>query len=280
MKDFFERHGLWVLFVAVLVTVTMAALSAFGSGIASPIKNAVGIITAPARSGMTAVTEWIDGRIRFSSEFDALKEENEALKDRLAKAEAENRQAQADRAENEKLRELLNLPARQRDLQLETARVVDHTRSNWTRTLSLNKGSAAGLAPKDCVITSRGELVGIISEVGTNWATVLTTVDTDFEMGATVFRSGESAIAAGDFNLMPEERLRLNYLPAGGTLLNGDLIISSGLGGYFPPDLIIGTVDEIVTDDSGSTDYALLSPVVDFDELTEVFVITDFHIVD
>ena len=56
MKEFFAKHGIWILLVAVIVTVTMAALSAFGTGVATPIQNALGVVTAPFRSGISAVT--------------------------------------------------------------------------------------------------------------------------------------------------------------------------------------------------------------------------------
>ena len=280
MKDFLSKNGIWILLAAVIVTVTMAALSAFGTGVATPLQNAAGVLSAPFRAGFSAVTNWVDDRIRFADDYDALKEENAELKKRVAKLEEENRQAQADSAENKRLRELLNLRPQERNLQFESAMVVDHTSSNWTRTLTLNKGSSMDIAPKDCVINSEGYLVGVITEVGTNWATVLTTIDTDFEIGATVFRSGEAAIASGDFNLMGEKLLKLNYISSESALLNGDLVLTSGLGGYYPEGLVIGSVEEVITDDSGAMDYALLTPAVNFDELTEVFVITDFTIVD
>ena len=79
---------------------------------------------------------------------------------------------------------------------------------------------------------------------------------------------------------MADGLLRLNYISSEEALLNGDLVITSGLGGYYPSNLVIGEVEEVITDDSGAMDYALLHPAVDFDELTEVFVITDFAIVD
>lgn len=280
MKDFFSKNGIWILLVAVIVTVTMAALSAFGTGVATPLQNAAGVLSAPFRAGFSAVTTWVDDRIRFADDYDALKEENAELKKRVAKLEEENRQAQADSAENKRLRELLNLRPQERKLQFESAMVVDHTSSNWTRTLTLNKGSSMDIAPKDCVINSEGYLVGVITEVGTNWATVLTTIDTDFEIGASVFRTGEAAIASGDFNLMGQNLLKLNYISSESALLNGDLVLTSGLGGYYPEGLVVGSVEEVITDDSGAMDYALLSPAVNFDELTEVFVITDFSIVD
>ena len=280
MKEFFAKHGVWILLAAVIITVSMAALSAFGSGVASPFKNAAGIVSAPFRAGISAVTGWVDSRIRFADDYDALKQENKELKEKIAKLEEENRQAQTDSAENKRLRQLLNLRPQERGLELESATVVDHTSSNWTRTLTLSKGSSMGIAVKDCVIDAQGYLVGVVSEVGTNWCTVLTTIDTDFEMGALVFRSGEAAIASGSFNLMGDGKLTLTFISSESTLLNGDLVVSSGLGGYYPPNLVIGSVEEVATDDSGAMDYAVLSPAADFDELTEVFVVTDFTVVD
>ena len=100
MKDFFSKNGIWILLVAVIVTVTMAALSAFGTGVATPLRNAAGVITAPFRAGFSAAANWVDDRARFADDYDALKEENAALKEKVAKLEQENRQAQADSAEN------------------------------------------------------------------------------------------------------------------------------------------------------------------------------------
>ena len=161
-----------------------------------------------------------------------------------------------------------------------TGMVVDRTSSNWTRTITLNKGTRDGIAVKNCVINEEGCVVGTVTDVGVNWCTVLTCVDTDFEMGARVFRTQEAAVAQGDFNLMGENRLRLEYISENGDIINGDLVVSSGLGGYYPPGLVIGSVTSVQTDASGSADYAVVSPAVDFDTLTEVFVVTAFDVVE
>ena len=84
---------------------------------------------------------------------------------------------------------------------------------------------------------------------------------------------------SSDFTLMGGNRLRLDYLPADCQLLGGDLVVTSGLGGYYPSDLVIGSVVEVQMDDSGAASYAILEPKVDFDSLTEVFIIKSFDIV-
>ena len=95
-----------------------------------------------------------------------------------------------------------------------------------------------------------------------------------------MFRTDEIGVAEGDFQLMDQSKLKLSYLSPDAQLLNGDLIVTSGLGGFLPSGLVIGSVEEVKLDDSGSTQYAVLQPSADFDALTEVFVIKDFTVVE
>lgn len=157
--------------------------------------------------------------------------------------------------------------------------VTEHASSNWTSSLTLNKGTSHGVESGDAVIDGTGNLVGVVRKVGLNWCTVLTIVDTDTSLGAQVFRTKDLGLAVGNFSLMEERRLRLEKLPAGCQLLGGDLVQTSGLGGYYPSGLVIGTVEEVLVDDSGAASYAILVPGADFDALTEVFIVKSFDIV-
>ena len=281
MKNFLKNNGLWVLFAAAVIAVALALMSVF-SNTSSPLTNLANTIASPFRSAYTAVAEWFNDKQKYYQDYTGLEEENARLRQQIASMEAEIRQARDDSAENERLKELLGLQEERPDLteDIVLATITEHAVTNWAATLTISRGTNDGLEVGDCVIDETGALVGTISAVGTNWATVLTTIDTDFEMGAIVFRSGEAAIASGSFNLMADSLLQLNYISSEEALLNGDLVVTSGLGGYYPSNLVIGEVEEVITDDSGAMDYALLRPAVDFDELTEVFVITDFTIVD
>ena len=146
--------------------------------------------------------------------------------------------------------------------------------------MTLNKGTGSGVAVGDCVVNEEGFLVGIVTDAGLNWSTVTTLLDTTSQLGALVFRTGEITIAQGDLALMHQGLLKLSFLEDESSLMNGDLIVTSGLGGFYPSDLVIGSVKEIRTDDSGLVRYAILTPQVDLSQLRQVFVITDFQIVD
>lgn len=277
MKNFLKHHGLWVLFAAAVISVVLALMSVL-SYTSSPLANVANVIASPFRSAYTGIADWFNDKQNYYRDTTALEEENAALKRKLAEMESAIRQAEKDSAENERLKQLLGLQSQRPDLtsDLQAAMITEHTVTNWTSSLTIDKGTNLGLEVNDCVISETGALVGLISEVGTNWATILTLVDTDTALGAQVFRTGDLGLAQGNFSLMGENRLRLEYLPADCTLLGGDLVVTSGLGEFYPAGLVIGSVAEVQVDDSGATSYAVLEPAVDFDELTEVFVIRSF----
>lgn len=279
MKDFLKNNGLWILFAGAVIAVALAVLSYFSTN-ASPLVNLMNTVTSPFRAVSTSVANWISDKRNYYEDTTALKEENEALKRQIAEMEAAVRQGETDSQENAFLRELLDLRKQRRDLSdFETATVMERSVTNWTSSLTLNKGSVHGVEVGDCVIDGRGNLVGRISEAGYDWSTVLTVVDTDTSLGARVYRTQDIGIANGDFALMGEGLLRLDSLPVSCQLLEGDLIVTSGLGGYLPPDLVIGSVTSLQADDSDTAVYAVLTPAAELDSLTEVCIIKSFEIV-
>ena len=279
LKNFLKQHGLWVLFAAAVLSVAMAVMSVLSAN-SSPLENLTGMIVSPFRAGYTAVANWFNDLQNYYKDTTDLQAENAALRQQIAKMEETIRQAKADVEENAKLRELLNLTKQRRDLtDFEACMVTEHAVSNWTSSLTLNKGTSLGVEAGDCVIDECGNLVGVVSQAGTNWSTVLTLVDTDTSLGAQVFRTKDLGVAQGDFSLMGENRLRLEYLPADRPPLAGDVVVTSGLGGYYPSGLVIGSVEQVQVDDSGAASYAILAPAADLDALTEVFVIKSFEIV-
>lgn len=280
MKRFLEKRGLWLLLAIAVVAVTLAAMSIFSST-ASPLGNIVGVITSPFRSAAQSVADWYNEKQDYFADNRALRAANEELKRQIAEMQADVRDAETALEENERYREMLGLREKHRSFELESARVLNRSRSNWTSSLTLNCGTDYGIAVGDCVITERYELVGVVSEAGYNWCTVLTVIDTDSSLGARVFRTGDVGLAQGDFALMGQGLLELSYLPnEGSQLLPGDLVLSSGFGGYYPADLTIGSVREVRTDDSGAASYAVVQPAADLETLTQVFVVKDFEIVD
>ncbi len=279
MKNFFTKNGIILLSTLTAIAVVLCIVSAASSGTGF-IHNALGVIASPFRAVGGAVSGWVSGVGDYFDSLEALQDENAQLRQQVAELERQLRQAKEDSEENARLRALLNLHQQRQDFVFESANIVGRGSSNWSSTLTLNKGTLHDIAVGDCVVNEEGFLVGVITDAGLNWSTVTTVVDTGSQLGARVFRTGEVTVAQGDLSLMSQNLLHLSYLEDESSLMNGDLIVTSGLGGFYPSDLVIGAVKEIRTDDTGLSRYAILSPQVDLSQLRQVFVITDFQVVD
>ena len=280
MKDFFRQNGILLLVIAFLLSVLIGVLSFAMGGQADPLANLVNTVISPVRGGVSAAADWLEGVYGYVFRYGEMEQELTDLRARVRKLEEEGRQGEEAVRENEQLRALLDLTARHRSFVLEDVRVTARFTSNWESKLTLSKGSSAGIEAGDCVISETGVLVGIVDKVGVNWSTVSTIIDTDTEIGGIVTRTYSAGVLEGDFSLMNQGKLKLNYLPEGAQLVSGDEVLTSGRGDMFPSGLPVGHVEGVFTDPSGQTRYAVVIPSVKLDSLIEVFVIKDFEITE
>ena len=280
MKNFFRQNGLLLALIALLLSILIGVGSALLGGNTDPLSNVVNTVASPIRGGVSAVMDWAEGVYTYVFHYQELHDQLSDLQVKVSQLEEQVRQGEEASRENEQLRQLLQLQAKRRDFTFESARVTTRSTSNWESTLTLSKGSAAGVAVGNCVITETGVLVGVVSQVGLNWSTVSTVLNTDIEMGGIVTRTYSAGILEGSFDLMSQGRLKLSYLPEYAQLVSGDEVLTSGKGDVYPSGLVVGQVVGVFTDPSGMTRYAVVLPDVKLDSLVEVFVIKDFDIVE
>ena len=280
MKDFFRDNGFWLLLIALLLSILLGLGSVILSGSTDPLSNLANTLTSPFKSGVSAMLDWAEGVYGYVFQFSEMEQELSDLRRRVADLEEQARQGQEALAENAQLRELLNLQERRKDLEFESAKITARSTSNWESTLTISKGSAAGVEAGDCVITETGVLVGVVSETSLLSSTVATLIDTSIEVGGVVTRTYRAGILEGDFDLMNQGLLRLSYLPEGAGLVAGDEVLTSGLGGIYPAGLVVGRVQGVFNDAAGMSRYAIVDPSVELGGLIEVFVIKDFDVVE
>ena len=280
MKNFFRQNGLLLALIALLLSILIGVGSALLGGNTDPLSNVVNTVASPIRGGVSAVMDWAEGVYTYVFHYQELHDQLSDLQVKVSQLEEQVRQGEEASRENEQLRELLDLQAKRRDFVFESAKVTARSSTNWDSTLTIGKGSSAGLEVNDCVITETGTLVGVVSEVGLNWSKVSTLINTDIEIGGQVTRTYSAGILEGDFTLMSQGKLKLSYLPDGAQLVAGDEVVTSGKGDVFPSGLVVGTVEAVFTDPSGMNRYAVVEPDVDLDSLVEVFVIKSFDIVE
>jgi rod shape-determining protein MreC len=209
-----------------------------------------------------------------------LMQENENLRAQNAELEQQVRDNQQASEENIKLRELLNLSQKHTDFVFESAKVVSWNASNWASTFTISKGSDAGLAIGDAVVTEYGVLVGTIAELGTNWAVVDTVVDIGTSIGVLVGPEETSAMLLGDYTLMSSQYMKISFMAEAGQVITGDIVVTSGAGGAYPQGLILGTVTSVHTEAAGQIEYAVVEPFTDLDALTQIFIIKDYNVIE
>jgi len=266
-----------ILAVAVIITVAVTLVSGYVSdGQTGFFGGIAGSLSAPAQKAMNGAVEWLEKIYGYMYEYDAMSEEIERLKIELADAQAQLRETDEYKAEAERLRTLLGFAEKRSDLVLEPAEIIGWTPSNWSSAFTIDRGADDGLEVGDCVITEAGYLCGQIIETGADWATVRTVIDTGMYIGVLVGEGGNAAMSVGDFSLMQKGCSKLYYLTEGTQLFDGDIIVTSGRGEYFPAGLVVGTVKEVRTEAGGQTVYGVIEPSCDLASLTHAYVIKEY----
>lgn len=176
--------------------------------------------------------------------------------------------------ENERLRDLLKLKDKYPEYKTVAASVIAKESGNYSRFITIDKGSESGIKVNKTVIAQDG-LVGLVFEVGNGWSKIQTILDPTTSVGCKITRTGDISVCEGDVSLINRGLLKMLYISSGFTILEGDIVETSGLGEVYPKGIAIGRINEIKVEESTDSQYALISPIVDFSDLYEVFVIVE-----
>lgn len=176
--------------------------------------------------------------------------------------------------ENERLRDLLKLKDKYPEYKTVAASVIAKESGNYSRFITIDKGSESGIKVNKTVIAQDG-LVGLVFEVGNGWSKIQTILDPTTSVGCKITRTGDISVCEGDVSLINRGLLKMLYISSGFTILEGDIVETSGLGEVYPKGIAIGRINEIKVEESTDSQYALISPIVDFSELYEVLVIVE-----
>ena len=274
MNKLFTSKTKTILLTACLVAVLVAVGSAVASGVSAG-KNVVQSLLTPIQSTVSAITRTAEHFYNYVFEYESLQAENAYLEEKIASMEDEVRTADALQRENERLRQLLELTQEHEDYSLVSAYIVSWDSSNWRNTFTIGKGTNSGIEENMCVITEQGQVVGLVTEVGSTWATVTTVLDASLQISATLSSSGYNGIVQGVYQRDGSDRLRMDYLSTDAVIRNNDQVVTTG-STLYPRGLILGYVVDAGLDGTGVGKYALIDPAADLDSLEQVFIVTQY----
>ena len=271
-NQFSTSNKYWLLILAIICIVLMG-LSGFAESGKGPLSWAAGYTIVPMQKGINRVGMWIGDVSENFATLQEIKKENKELKSRLEEMTTENNRLQQNSATLERYKELYKMDQNTADYPKVAANVIASENSNWFSKFTIDKGSNDGIREDMNVLSGTG-LVGIVTEVGPNWATVSSIID-DKNVSAMILTTFVKCIVSGDLSLMSDNQIRFGQMENNdNTVSVGDQIVTSYISDKYLQGILIGYVSEVTVDSNNLTRSGYITPAVDFKNLQEVLVIT------
>ena len=269
----FWQKGRWALFlVAVIAVLLIARSTGLDRAKLTPVEIWLRDLLAPLQSGATAVLSTTEAAGQYTISRSELIKQKAALTTEVAQLREKINRLNEAELENIRLRGLLKMKENlSGQWQTVSARVIARDAGNWYQTVTINRGAADGLKKGLAVINQDG-LVGQILATSAQTAEVLLILDKDGAVSVLDQLSRTPGVVEGIDS--PRGFLRMIHVPQDAVLRENEIIVSSGLGGLFPPGLRIGYVVSVQAEPNGLMKQAIVRPFVDFERLEEVLVLT------
>lgn len=254
------------------VCLLLLFLSVIFEGKSFIFKQITSAIVTPMQKGVNTVGASIFDRVVDQKEKKALIEENEALKEQLAEYSSKLETYELETYELGRLQELLDLQEQYPEYETIGARVIATDSTNWFYTFVIDKGEADGVQV-GCNILADGGLVGIVTEVGADYAKIRAIIDDNSSVSAAVAGTDTLCTVSGDLTTIKDGYINVGYINKADEIKEGSELVTSHVSDKFLPGLLIGYIAEVEMDANNLTKSAKCLPVVDFNNLQEVLVI-------
>lgn len=266
-----KKNGILGIAITVIILIMLVILTNIENSNLSYIENVASKLVMPIQNGLTYLKNKINGNSTFFTDINDLKDENQELKKKNSELEQSLRELENIKTENETLKEYLNLTEKFNQYETIPGYVVNRDISNYSRTIVINIGKRDGVEKNMTVISDKG-LVGHIVSVDDNTSKVQTIVDSGSSVSSLMSTSRDSIICKG--TLENSWSLKAMYIPTDTTIIQGDSIETSGIGGIYPKGIHIGTVEKVINTNNNIDRYAIIRTAVDFEKLETVLVVT------
>ena len=262
----------FILSALTVVCFALIAVSFFTDKLTAPVQNVLSYVITPLQKGINGMGLWLTDRADYFATIDELRQQNEELKAELDNVKEKNLVLVQDQIELNNLRELYALDNKIPGYDKVAARVIGKGSGNWFSTFTIDKGSRDGILVDMNVICGNG-LVGIVTDVTDNPATVRSIIDGNSNVTGMLVTSSDTCNVRGDLELMDSGYIHLEYMQKDVDVSDGDMIVTSNISDKYIQGILIGYVKNITEDANSLTQSGYLVPAVDFERLTEVLVI-------
>lgn len=276
MKDFFDTWKFKILvIVAVFLVGIMAYAGANGRLTAAP-QELLSVVLTPLQKVTSALSGGAASVWEKYTSIDDVMDRNEQLE--AENAELRQQMVDYDRikAENDAYKALARIQDTNSEASYVSAFVIGRDTLDEFGGFTLDQGSTDGVAVNDAIISDRGYLLGVVVEVDATSCKVMTILHPSFNAAGVISRTRENGIITGSADYAADGQCVLTNLDRTTEAHKGDQVITTGLGGVFPANLLVGTVQEVVPEQSGKSSSAVILPGADPRTVKHVFIITEY----
>ena len=276
MKDFFDTWKFKILVgIAVFLAAIMAYAGANGRLTAAP-QEILSVAVAPFQRAAAAVSNGVSSLWEKYTNIDAILEENEKLTTENAELRGQMVDYDKLKAENEAYKALTNIQEQHPEMSYVSSFVIGRDPLDSFSGFTLDQGSLDGVEANDAITSDEGSLLGVVTEVDLTSCKVMTILHPSFNAAGVVSRTRDNGIITGSADYAAEGLCILSNLSRSTLTKANDQVITTGLGGVFPPDVLVGVVQELVPEASGKSTIAVLKPGADPRTVKHVFIITNY----
>ena len=276
MKDFFDTWKFKILVgIAVFLAAIMAYAGANGRLTAAP-QEILSVAVAPFQRAAAAVSNGVSSLWEKYTNIDAILEENEKLTTENAELRGQMVDYDKLKAENEAYKALTNIQEQHPEMSYVSSFVIGRDPLDSFYGFTLDKGSLDGVEANDAITSDEGYLLGVVTEVDLTSCKVMTILHPSFNAAGVVSRTRDNGIITGSADYAAEGLCILSNLSRGTLTKANDQVITTGLGGVFPPDVLVGVVQDLVPEASGKSTIAVIKPGADPRTVKHVFIITNY----
>lgn len=262
----------WLLILAA-ICVLLLGVERFTDG-GGPLRFIANYTVVPMQKGISYVGMWMSD---FSSNLETMREmrkENKELQEKVDELTIDNTRLRQEQYELERLRELYKLDENYSDYKKIGAHVIANNGSNWFSDFTIDKGSKDGVKV-NCNVLAGSGLVGIVTEVGPDYARVRSIIDDSSNVSGMILSTSDTCMVRGDLTLASDGRIRFEKLANNDNEIEvGEQVVTSHVSSRFLQGLFIGYISEIEVDSNNLTCSGYITPAVDFSKIQEVLVIT------
>lgn len=264
----------YLLLILLGVSILLMGLSLITNKVNGPLRAIANYTIVPMQKGINSIGLWMSDLTQNMETLEEVRAKNKKLQAQLDDLTMKNNLLQQERHELERLRELYALDMKYGDYKKVGARVTAKDSGNWFHSFVIDKGAKDGIQKDMNVIAGTG-LVGIVVEVGPNWARVRSIIDDTSNVSALISATSDHCIVNGDLTLMQDGKIRFEQLPNNGTEINkGEEVVTSHISSKYLPGILVGYISDVQVDANDLTRSGYIVPAVDFQHLQEVLIIT------